>query len=182
MSHRNYPQCQWHSQTKLWNTLNVPYSDSLLLVWTDSKLLKHYLIVLATSGSTRFESFEAHQIHLTVLVYKWFKQIQNFRSTSNSCETTLQWWFTSCSKWFETFETHRIHVKLPYSAVLLVLLTDLKLLKHIEFMWNYLAVPVYWYFDQIRSTSWNYPTVLMYYWFEQTQNLKKKLNSCESNL
>ena len=40
----------------------------------------------------------------------------------------------SGSNRFETFKTHRIHVKLPYSAGLPVVRTDLKLWKPIKFI------------------------------------------------
>ena len=38
--------------------------------------------------------------------------------------------YSGGSNRFETFETHRIHVKLPYTAGLLVVLTDSKLETH----------------------------------------------------
>ena len=42
---------------------------------------------------------------------------------------------------FKTFVTHGIHVIAPYSAGLLVVGIDLKVLKHIEFMGKYLNWP-----------------------------------------
>ena len=49
-----------------------------------------------------------------------FETDSNFWNTLNPCESTLQWWSSSCSNRFESLETHRIHVKVPYSGGLLV--------------------------------------------------------------
>ena len=110
--------------------MKLPYSAGLLMVRTDSKLSKHIKFMSkytntssscetafqwwSTSGSNRFEIFKTHRIHVKV-------------SYSGGI-------YTSGSNRFESFETHRIYLKLPNSAGLLVVRTDSKLSKHIEFM------------------------------------------------
>ena len=96
---------------------------------------------------TDSKTLETHQIHVKLpytaglLVFptdsklsKQIEQIRKFRNTSSSCETSLQWWSTSGSNRFEIFETHQIDVKVPYSGGILVVRTDSKLSKHIEFI------------------------------------------------
>ena len=57
--------------------------------------------------------------------------------------TVLQSWLTRCKSGlnrFQSLETHQIHVKLLYCPGVfnqLVVLTESKLSKHIELMWNY---------------------------------------------
>ena len=101
----------------------------------------------STSGSNRFETFETQQIHVKALYGAGLLAVdthQNhlklpysldtlviikYRNTSNSCETTLLWWSTSGLNRFKTLKTHQIHVKLHYSAGLVVVRRNSKILQ-----------------------------------------------------
>ena len=98
-----------------------------------------------------------------------FQQVRKFRSTSDSCETTLDSWSTQSTSglnWFEMFETCRTPVQLSYGPGLLSLLVvwaGSKVLRHIEFMWNYFGV----LFNSVNyavvqtEIIWNYLLVLV---------------------
>lgn len=98
-----------------------------------------------------------------------FQQVWKFRSTSDSCETTLDSWSTQSTSglnWFEMFETCRTPVQLSYGPGLLSLLVvwaGSKVLRHIEFMWNYFGV----LFNSVNyavvqtEIIWNYLLVLV---------------------
>ena len=69
--------------------MKLLYSAGLLVVRPDSKCLKHIEFMLYSAGSTLFETFETHRIHVQLVYNAGVLVVQTDLNTSNPCEATL---------------------------------------------------------------------------------------------
>ena len=131
------------------NPLNIPRGTSTRAVDELQVFYPQLMMFLASPSAKLLTNDIKFMLNYSiVLVCKWFGQIRNLRNTFNSCDTTLKCWSASGLDRFEPFETHQIHVKVPYSSGLVVVQTDLKLLKHIEVMLRWQGTPYFQYWLQ----------------------------------
>ena len=116
--------------------------------------------------------------------------------------TVLQSWLTRCKSGlnrFQSLETHQIHVKVLYCPGVfnqLVVLTDSKLSKHIELMWNYFIYSAD--FISLKSDLSRFESFKTLnlcetkYWFTHTQSTSEssrfetfethQIHACETTL